>query len=273
MAATVDLAAAKQAKQKKILIALSIVLVAVLAIQLPRMMGGSDAKPAAAPADGAATAETSAVATAPAATTTPAASGTTAAAAVTGTGPSTSVAGVTVAAAGTVEAGTARLASFSLFETKDPFVQQVVEEKPDAGAPAAAGDDAAKGDAAGTPANGSSGGSTGKPVAPVMTNATVTVNGEIEQLEVKDVFPEAEPLFKLLALKPKAAKIGIAGGSLADGQFVTLGLGKKITLVNSATGARYTIELQYVGTQPEQIEGFATGEDAAATSTTSTTSP
>jgi hypothetical protein len=272
MAATVDTAAAKQAKQKKILIALSVVLVAVLAIQLPRMMGGSDAKPVAATTDGAATAETpAAAAAAPAATT--AAAGATAAAAVTGTGPSTSVAGVTVAAAGTVEAGTSRLASFSLFETKDPFVQQVVEEKPDAGAPAAAGGDAAKGDAAATSANGSPGGSTAKPAAPVMTSATVTVNGEIEQLEVKDVFPEEEPLFKLLALKPKAAKIGIAGGSLADGQFVTLGLGKKITLVNSATGARYTIELQYVGTQPEQIEGFATGEDAAATSTTSTTSP
>lgn len=266
MAATVDTAAAKQAKQKKILIALSIVLVAVLAIQLPRMMGGSDAKPTATPADSTATAAAAASPTTavPATATT-----TTAAAAVTGSGPSTSVAGVTVAAAGTVEAGTARLASFSLFEAKDPFVQQVVEEKPDAGTPAAGTGDAAKGDAAGTPASGSSGG-TVKPAAPAMTYATVAVNGEVEQLEVKDVFPEDEPLFKLLALKPKSAKIGIAGGSLADGQFVTVALGKKVTLVNSATGARYTIELQYVGSEPEQIEGFATGEDGATTPATTT---
>ncbi len=104
-----DLKAAKEAKQKKLLIVLGVVLLALMAWQLPKLMGGNDA--AAAPA-----------ATAP-------------------------VAGDPAAAADRrclarrrprrsrcsrqwceAEGRESQLASFSLFEAKDPFVQKIVEK-------------------------------------------------------------------------------------------------------------------------------------------------
>ena len=66
-------------------------------------------------------------------------------------------------------------------------------------------------------------------------------------------------------MKKKQAKIGVAGGSFDDGQAVTLKLGKKVTLVNTATGVRYVLKLVYTGAQPEVIEGFTTDDRRHAT--------
>ena len=77
-------------------------------------------------------------------------------------------------------------------------------------------------------------------------------------MQVKDTFPTPAPLFVLRSLTKKQAKIGVAGGSFDDGQAVTLKLGKKVTLVNTATGVRYELKLVYTGSQPEVIQGFTT---------------
>ena len=90
--------------------------------------------------------------------------------------------------------------------------------------------------------------------------ATLTVNGVAQQLSVDDEFPKKQPLFVLVGLKPEAAKIAVAGGTFTDGQTVTVALGKNLTLVNTATGARYAIKLLYVGSEPEQVAGFTKAE-------------
>ena len=75
-------------------------------------------------------------------------------------------------------------------------------------------------------------------------------------------------MFTLRSVGKKQAKISVAGGSFDGGKPLTLKLGKKVTLVNSATGVRYELKLVYTGSQPEVIEGFTTTPDATSGSTT-----
>lgn len=82
------------------------------------------------------------------------------------------------------------------------------------------------------------------------------MNGAAYPLTVKAVFPKTDPLFVLVSLKPRVAKIGVAGGSFADGKTIALKLGTQVTLVNDATGARYSLKLVFTGSAPEQTESF-----------------
>jgi hypothetical protein len=66
-------------------------------------------------------------------------------------------------------------------------------------------------------------------------------------------------MFVLVGLKQKTAKIAVAGGAFTEGQTVTLKMGDSLTLLNTATGARYTLRLLYTGTTPEQVAGFTQG--------------
>ncbi len=261
---TLDLDAAKQAKQKKILIVLAIVLVAVLAIQLPRIMGGGSSDAASA--------------TDPTATT----DGTTPVADPTGavTGTPVPAAPATLTNAVAPVASETQLASFSLFETKDPFVPQI-EVEPVPGTPAAAGGAAptgtkgggkTAGDKGGAVVGGSGASSGGTAAEPKLAFATISVGGDAEPVGLKDAFPKEEPMFVLASLKERSARIGIAGGSLAKGETVKLVMGKKLTLVNTATGARYTLQLLYTGASPEQTAAF-TPEGEAADGAAATTEP
>ncbi len=107
-----DTAAAKAKKQKIILIVGGVLLLALAAFQGPKLMkhGGSAAAPP--------------PAAAPSATGTPVPAAVTAAP-VKG---SAVVAGVALPRAAAVKVETSQLASFTLFEVKDPFVQQVGSE-------------------------------------------------------------------------------------------------------------------------------------------------
>ena len=78
-------------------------------------------------------------------------------------------------------------------------------------------------------------------------------------------------MFVLVSLKKKQAKIGVAGGSFDNGKTVTLKLGQKLTLVNTATSVRYQLKLVYTGTEPETIEGFSAGDGQSSTSTSTPT--
>lgn len=248
----------KAAKQKKIAIVGAVLFVIVLGIQVPRtmkMMKGTSSAPPPVAVEPAAGTDTTAAPAAPAPAA-PAAGGTTTTAPVelTDSDPAP-------------EAGPGQLVSFERFETKDPFAQQV---DPDAVAPAppaaetpppadpptatlppAAGSGSGPGSEPGAGSGGSvvPPGSTPAPGAPAVTPASATsisVNGVAENVAVEGTFPAADPSFVLVSLGAdgKSVKIGVAGGSYADGKSaITLTMGKPLTLQNTASGARYELKL------------------------------
>lgn len=253
--------AAKAKKQKLILIGGAVLLVAVAAFQVPKLMSGG----AQAEAVPEVTAGSGSTAT-PATTPTPGTPAPTAATIkVVG-----SAAGVPLPAGPTVVAASDQLVSFTLFEVKDPFVPQ--EEVASAGAgsaPAtpspAAGDDGKKA----SPAS-----SSASPAAPKppLNSATIKIGRTPQQVAVKGTFPADAPAFVLVSVAKKSAKIAVSGGSFDSGETITLTVGKKVVLVNTATNARY--ELLLVRTEnaatfaSEAPAPGATAEPATPTTTT-----
>ena len=225
--------AAKQKRQKRMVIGGMILLVAVLAIQVPRTMKMLNGGGSSAPTPVAATSEQPGTAADP--TAQPIAVGT----AGDGELPDPNVA---------PEPEDGQLTSFELFASKDPFVQQVVDtgESPDQGsssAPKGESGSAKDGSASGSDSDSSgSSGSSGEDAGP--SSAVVSVNGIQSTVGVSESFPQDDPAFVLVAATAKTARIGIAGGSLSDGSAtVTLRLGKKLTLVNTVDGTRYELVL------------------------------
>jgi len=220
--------AARERKQKIFVVVGGVLLLALLAFQLPKLLGGS-ADPAAAPA------EETTLAGDP---TTPTPRRTAAVALV----DTDRRLGVTPG----------KLSSFSLFAVKDPFVQQVVADSPfgDTGVGSGAKEGTAK--------------TTSKSFTVGSSPAAVTivsVNGARQALEPGAAFPASDPVFVLVAEQPdaKTAVIGVAGGAYASGAKTTkLKVGKPLTLVNTTTGARYRVVLIAVGSggdsEPETPE-------------------
>ena len=149
-----------------------------------------------------------------------------------------------------------QLTSFSRFESKDPFVQQVT--------PASASGSSSDAPSSGGPTKGGGSSSSSsppppgpKPVpqpkapTPQPTAAVISVNNDAPQLvHPGDDFPTApyEAIFHLVSLRPGAAKIAIAGGSYTSGvATVTLRKGKPLTLENTADGTRYIVRLLWTG--------------------------
>lgn len=220
MAKAVDLKAAKERKQKKIVAVGGVLLVIVLFVQVPRtmkMMNG-DAEPAAAAAPAAAPAAPGeATAPPPVATSSP-------------------------APEQTVTAAT--LVSFSRFASKDPFVQQIkAKEGPPAEVPPDSSVDV--GDPLGAIPDG---GEVPDPKPAVKTSAQIEVNGVAELASVGTPFPAANPLFLLESVSAKSVAIKVAeGGSFASGNpTLTLRLGQPVTLVNTADGTRFVLKLKGV---------------------------
>lgn len=260
-------AAAKARKQKIILIVCGVVLLGLAAIQGPKLMkqgGAAEAAPAATSTTQAATGATATTPVQPAAPSSTTAS----------SEPAGSVAGVALPGAAVVHVTTGQLASFTLFEVKDPFVQQAGDASSgtDAGAAAATSTDSP----APTPTvSGSSTGPQGStpPATPApVAYATINLDGKPQQLKLKQQFPKGDPLFVLVSLGKKQAKIGVAGGSFDNGETVTLKLGRKLTLVNTATSVRYELKLVYRGSAPETIEGFSADKSQPATGDASASS-
>jgi hypothetical protein len=255
MAPKKDPLKAKQAKQKKIAIGGGVLLLALLAFQVPRTM-----KLLHPPGNVTTSASTTPAATTPGSTplappsldgssASPASAGTTGSS---GSGSATSADGVVDASSG-MAASSGQLISFNRFKSKDPFVQQVSDcttgDCSSAPAPASAASGSGSGSNSGTtgtstPSGGSgSGGSALKTV----TTASISVNGTVSKITVGKTFPSGDPVFVLVSLQAKAAKISISGGSLEGGApSVTLSLGKTVKLQNTADGSLYTLEL--VGT-------------------------
>jgi hypothetical protein len=257
-----DLAAKKQAKQKKIAIVGFVIFLAVMGFTLPKtlkMLKGP--QPIATPTtETTTTSATPADPGAPPAAATPAVSAGSAELVDTGAQP---------------EAGEGQLVSFERFATKDPFAQQVdalpTSDEAPAAESAAETDPRAEAGAASDPAKPASPGAASpgtsssapaqeqsstppaqepssrpKPAPPAKpTSAVIAVNGVDETVKAGAAFPEADPVFELVSLTATEVKVGIAGGTLTGGSpTVTLKKGKKVTLVNTADGTRYELVLE-----------------------------
>jgi hypothetical protein len=232
---------AKAKRQKMIAAVGGVILLGLLAFQLPRTLKLLHPSSATASASQAAPAPTI-----------PAATPVGGATATSGTAAATSADGVT-------DPGTAispqsgQLLEFSRFRSKDPFVQQLNLD-----CATGQGGDCSTG--SGTTSTGSgpggSGGSKGAtgstgvtqppgsgspPAKP--TSALISVNGAGETVSVGAQFPASSPVFVLVSLKRSSARIAIAGGTLQGGGTVTLKKGRPLTLMNTADGTRYVLRL------------------------------
>lgn len=240
--ATTKTSADKSRKQIYVVVGLGAILAVILAIQVPRFLGGGSEAAPTSTSDSVPTAGTSE---------TP------------GFGGSGSLGNVSFGPGIAPKPAEGQLASFSLFVRHDPFVQLVKD--PNASAGSQDGEPVgvqvkggSAGGAGGASAGSGSGTTTGTsdPGTSGLSMATIWVNGTDEAVDVKAKFPKADPTFVLLSLKPKVAQIGVVGGAFTGGQTVALKMGQPLTLVNTTTGARYTLKLLYTGSEPEQVQQF-----------------
>jgi hypothetical protein len=169
-------------------------------------------------------------------------------------------------------ANVGQLQSFSLFESKDPF---------HAGGPSSATTGPkSSGGGSGSKGSGSSSKPPKAPPAPPTpppTSAVLSVNGSSETVMTGANFPAANPMFQLVSLTDTTAKVAVAGGSYASGaSTLTLKVNVPVTLVNTADGTRYTLELYPQGTvvtatpsSPSSPSGTTTTDTTTTTTTTS----
>ena len=153
-------------------------------------------------------------------------------------------------------ANSGQLLAFSRFRTKDPFAQQINVACASADSSDSSSSSACESGSGSKPSTGSTsppsgGGSTGggttttpAPSAAKATTAVISVNGSSEEVKVGGKFPSSNPTFVLVSLTKTTAQVGIAGGSLeGQKQTVTLTKGKPLTLMNTADGTRYVLRL------------------------------
>ncbi|HEY2543752.1 MAG TPA: hypothetical protein VGH92_11965 [Gaiellaceae bacterium] len=168
-----------------------------------------------------------------------------------------------------------QLTQFERFASKDPFTDSV--QKTSGSAAPASPSSASSPSSPASPKTQPAAPKT--PPAPPPTTAVISVNGELMVVTVNTDFPTSgavfsqagSPLFHLLSLTTKSAKVAIAGGSYADGAAaLTLTVGKPVTLQNTADGTRYTLLLEPQGTQ---LPTTTTGTSTDPTSTVPLTSP
>jgi hypothetical protein len=253
----VDPLKAKQKKQKILAAVLGVLFLGLLAFQVPRVMKQLNPPPPP-------VASSSTTATTPTGTPTLAAP-TLGGAEQPATGSSTSTG--SLASSGTPVVQDGQLASFSRFASKDPFAQQLSDDK---GSTGSSGSSGSSGSA------GSSGSDEGVPDIPgnqpAPGTAVISVNGTLYSVAVGTDFPTSStsdptlvPLFHLISLTAHTARISIVGGSYASGAgAVTLKENKTVMLMNTADGTRYKLVLKPQGTS-------LPGEGDSGTSTTPTT--
>lgn len=263
-----DVAKEKAAKQKKMAIGLSVLLVLAMGYAFKTMSGlnSGGSKPQAA--------DTTAV------TTTPVPSATTPAAAPTATpslaaptlgastpdasagAPTTGSDDLVSAVTPTLDAG--QMQTFDKFSTKDPFVSGSAATKPSVVPKTVV-------PRVPTPPATATTSTPTKPPAVAPTSAVLSVNGVQESITTGGTFPSANPMFQLVSLTATAAKVTVIGGSYASGaSTLTLTVGKPVTLVNTADGTRYKLILYPQGTAVA-TSTVASPTPAPTTPTTTTT--
>jgi hypothetical protein len=164
------------------------------------------------------------------------------------------VSGADLASAAATTTPIDQLTSFSRFESKDPFVQQVTPSSgtgPSGSSGSSSGGHGTKGGGSTSPPPAPQPSPQPKGPTPQPTAAVISVNNDLPQLvHPGEDFPMApyEAIFHLVSLRPGAARIAIAGGSYTSGAAtVTLRQGKPLTLENTADGTRYVVRLLWTG--------------------------
>jgi hypothetical protein len=225
-----DVREAKDRRAKRLAIGGAVLLVAVLAFEMPKVLKGHGGSSSSTP---------------PAATTT-----TTPGYSATGTPTSTPVASAAVLPATSTKLTSSDVAprrskselySFSHFSGKDPFVQQVsasdITSSP-------SGTSSGSGGSSGTISSGPAPQTTAARMLARTGAVTLQVNGKAQTVRVGRSFPSSNPLFKLVSVSHGLVRIGIASGSYQSGaQTVSLVSGRTLTLVDTADGVRYRIRL------------------------------
>jgi hypothetical protein len=260
MARKIDPAKAKEKKQKIVAAVGGVILIAVLAYEVPSVMKHFNQKPPAGSVVDTTTVGQSSGQTPSLAAPTLAGSDQSATATTAASGD-----GVT-SGDGAPPAQDGQLASFSRFVSKDPFAQQI-------NSGTAASVSPASNSSGGSPSSSPPGGSgTSTGTAPAPGSAVISVNGTLMSVTVGSDFPATQPFFHLVSLTAHTARISIVGGSYANGAAtVTLHENKPLTLMNTADGTRYKIVLKPQGTP---VPGTATTPTSTtATSPTTTTTP
>lgn len=234
--------AARDRKQKIFVAVGGLVLVGLLAIQVPKLLGGSNSSA------------------------TPAATATSDAFAATG---STPVPTRTLVSSDRVlSPQPGQLSSFSRFAGKDPFVQQVHFSNGTAASSGTAGKSSVKPEKKPASKPATKGFAVG--AQPTASMTVISVNGARQALSPGVRFPAADPVFVLVAeqSKTKSVVVGIAGGAYASGsRTARLLVGTPLVLVNTTTGARYKLVLVAVGNG--QAAGKSADKSASADSSKS----
>jgi hypothetical protein len=282
-----DLAVQKAKRQKRFVIVGLVLLVGVLVFQVPRLMKHLNSNTN--------VTDTNLIATPP----TPAAGATVPVATVPGAAAASPTAPSTLPETDrvTVTPDSGQLVSFGLFKSKDPFVQQLTTTPADTTATPTPAAPATTPAATGT-----------SPVAPAPTNPSpvsfppqttpstttpapvvtppppttpttpttppgtvaIKIGGACQVVAARGTFPKGVDIFRVESIgKDGSIKISVNGGTYESGAAtVTLKKGSKLTLMNTADGARYVLQL--VSACPS-MSAPGTGPAAPTTTTTPTT--
>lgn len=252
---------AKEKRQKMIAIGGGVLLLAVLAIRVPPLLKHSSSAPKSVPVATSGTSSPDA-----SASSAPAAGSTAVPTAAAPTAQPASTSSAVLADSDVpVEPAAGQLASFSRFESKDPFVQQVsADDNTSGGAtPAASSGTTQTTPSTPTPVPASSGTTSstastassqtassttttqsvaGPKLTPVGGTVVISTNGASEKVAVGSTFPSKSPVFRLVSVTSAGAQIAVDGGSYADGSdTLTLVKGKQLTLLDTTTRAQYRL--------------------------------
>jgi hypothetical protein len=243
-------------RRAKIMLAvLGVVLLIAMAIELPGLLGG---KKSAAPSS--------------AATSTTTTSSTGAAAAP------TSLASLQVVA--TPQGG--KLVSFGRFSTKDPFHALV---NPSASSSSSSGGGTTTGSTT-PPAKAPTSTTTAPsvtfaipptttaaaPTGPMVLGVVMRLNGKREIIAPGVPFPEANPVFKLVAVGRKAMWISLVGGTFGNGQqTLKIERGHPVKLVDTTANLDFVIQLVRMTMVPKPVPVAVTTTATSSTTTSATT--
>jgi hypothetical protein len=224
-------AAGNADRRKKLVLAGLLVLLAVLvAIQLPKLLKGSDSAPS--------------TASPPVAT--PA------------TGAATTTGGQPIASAAT-SAPAKRMRAIERMQPSDPFVPVIGERAPESGhssapthasAPSSAPTSAQSSSPTDSTPTGPAAGAPGVVTPAAPTSAVIWTNGERQVVGTAQTFDVGDATFKLVAVDRGAMRLQAADGAFTGGQrTITIRKGRSLILENKATGVRYT--LRFAGASTE----------------------
>jgi hypothetical protein len=159
--------------------------------------------------------------------------------------------GTPVAAFASRNVGIGQLNRFSHFNSKDPF-KALVNAAAGAAHQGASGSEGAPSKLSVVPpATQPSVAFAQKPTGPTVPAALILYNGKRIVVPLGFAFPAKHPLFRLVTLGVNTIRIGLVGGSFADGKTtLPLARGHKVSLSDSTTGDKFVLRLVKLPTAP-----------------------